>query len=166
LGEGRNVAPNKQMCADRHFFVKEDRNRQPPGVSLILDNERKEVKLNKYSWVPDYYTLACHMGVWDEGHNFHKENRKEVLVDTNRRNQCFFWRYRRGMLLPAAKVLQEREAQYREARKDRRLTIWGLWIAALALVANVYLTVASQVGWFLLRVSQNNAQQEHRRDDQ
>jgi len=43
------------------------------------------------------------------------------------------------MLFPAAKVLQQREAAAREAHQDRRLTIVGLWIAAVALAANVFL---------------------------
>src|SRR5207244_9177831 len=53
--------------------------------------------------------------------------------------------YRQGMMIPAAKALQEREAQARDASRDRRLTIAGLWIAALALLANVGLKLVEQL---------------------
>ncbi len=51
-------------------------------------------------------------------------------------------------MIPAAKALQEREAQARDASRDRRLTIAGLWIAALALLANVGLKLAEQLHWW------------------
>jgi hypothetical protein len=45
------------------------------------------------------------------------------------------------MLLPAAQVLQEREARDLDAQ-DRRLTLLGLWIAALALLGQLWAQVA------------------------
>jgi hypothetical protein len=93
----------------------------------------------------------CHFGVWDEGYNFDTATRRAVIVDAQRRGFCFYWPYRSGMLFPAAKVLQEREARDRDAARDRRLTIWGLWIAALALVANVFAQVAAALKWWPFR---------------
>ena len=84
----------------------------------------------------------CAYGVWDQGYNFDMSKIQDELVEKDRKNFCFFWKYRPGMFLPAAKILQEREAQARDSSKDRKLTIWGLWIAATALGVNVYLQLA------------------------
>ncbi|MEX0804002.1 MAG: hypothetical protein WD688_11895 [Candidatus Binatia bacterium] len=113
----------------------------------MTDEERKLAAEGDFSWAKEQWTLACHFGVWDEGYNFDKSNRQIVIADTDRRDFCFFWRYRQGMLIPPAKVLQQREAETREASYDRRLTVWGLWIAALALVVDVLLRIAERLAW-------------------
>jgi len=140
----------KQCCADCHFFGKEARslNTPQPVTLAVSPEERALAKKNDFTWVKDYATLLCHFGVWDEGFNFDKAKRFEILVETDRRGFCFFWHFRPGMLNPAAKILQEREAQNREASKERWLTIVGLWIAALALVFNIGLKIAEGLGWW------------------
>jgi len=137
-----------QYCVDCHFLVKENRQHGGiPNVFTLTDQERAKARADDFSWVGDW-TLACHLGVWDEGYRFGSQSRGRILTQTERRGFCFFWKYRPGMLLPAAKILQEREAQYREARRDRLLTICGLWIAVAALIANIWLTWAeSQGAW-------------------
>ena len=52
------------------------------------------------------------------------------------------------MLLPAAKVLQEREYNNRKSARDRRITKIGLWIAAIALIVNGYLNIAKENKWW------------------
>ena len=85
----------------------------------------------------------CNFMVWDQGVHFDIGWRYEVIVETERSDSCFFFPWRQGMLLPAARLLQEREATNREANRDRLLTRWGLWIAAIALVVNALLQVPS-----------------------
>jgi hypothetical protein len=144
----------KQTCADCHFFVKEART-TPTLQPIVLDvalSERARAKVNDFTWAKEYHALACCLFVWDEGYNFDMAKRFEVIADTDRREFCFFWRFRPGMLIPAAKILQEREARDREAGKDRRLTLLGLWIAAVALVVNVVFTIGEKLQfWPTLR---------------
>jgi len=86
------------------------------------------------------------MGVWDEGYTPElRQGRRQTIVETPRKDFCFFFEHRDGMLFPAAKTLQEREAQFKEAARDRRHTIIGLWIAALALLASVLMDLAPVV---------------------
>ena len=102
----------------------------------------------KAQLVREIDALSCYFGVWDEGHSSCDVSQRPVVIaGTDRRNFCFFWGHRPGMFLPAAKVLQEREARLHEARRDRRLTLWGLWIAAAALIANVGLTWSARGYW-------------------
>jgi len=137
---------SKQTCADCHFFVKEARGLPTPEpiVLNVSAGERRSAKGGDFSWTKETQALACHFGVWDEGFNFDQRTRTETIAGVNRRGFCFFWHYRPGMMIPAAKVLQEREAQARLASRDRRLTILGLWVAVIALGVNVYLTVADR----------------------
>ena len=131
----------KQYCVDCHFFVKEDRSRTPPWSSAISLENRKKTRIDDFSWKRDSEAIGCAYGVWDEGHDFERSKRHEILVGTNRKNFCFFWKYQKGMFVPAAKILQEREAAQRKARRDRILTIVGLWIAAIALAVNTFIEV-------------------------
>ncbi|MBU2602352.1 MAG: hypothetical protein KKA32_09315 [Actinobacteria bacterium] len=139
----------KQACVHCHFFVKTTRFPQAnPFVQLVSKSERAKSRTGEFDWVGPETALSCHLGVWDEGHNFEPSQRSLAIVDAERRDFCFFWRVRPGMFLPAAKALQKREAQLREAKRDRWLTLVGLWIAAIALVINVLLTIANARGWW------------------
>lgn len=132
----------KQACINCHFFI-QNIERHP----LEISHEQREAILREDYSQLDQSSLACHFGVWDEGYIADRERRYEVIVQTDRMNYCFFWSFRPGMLLPAAKILQEREASDRETSKDRRYTIIGLWIAAIALGINVLIEVAKIAGW-------------------
>lgn len=139
-------AKPKQACVNCHFFVKEARGLRNGPVTLeVTETDRELCRAGDYSWHKDHYAIACHFAVWDEGHNFDMSRRHEVVVETDRQNFCFFWKHRPGMLLPAARVLQEREAQARDASRDRRLTIVGLFIAAIALLVDVLLRTAQNL---------------------
>ncbi len=143
----------KQTCVNCHFFVKEARAlRSGPATLEITEEERKNARAGDYSWHKEHYAIACNFGVWDEGHNFDRSRKHEILTQTDRCGFCFFWKHRPSMLLPAAKILQQREAEAREAKGDRRRTIYGLWIAAIALLVNVlvnvWLRIAERFSWW------------------
>ena len=132
---------SKQSCVDCHFLMKQSN----PHKFGATDRDREAIKNQDYSPFT-HMSLGCYFGVWDEGYNFATERRHEVIVETNRKNYCFFWKYRPGMLFPAAEVLQKREADNQEAARDRKLTLIGLFIAAVALVVNALLEVARIIG--------------------
>ena len=75
--------------------------------------------------------------MWDAGYDFDPKKRHELLVKKDREGFCFYFENHPGMFMPAAKVLQERAASKMEMSTDRRLTLIGLWIAALGLLASV-----------------------------
>ena len=143
----------KQVCVDCHFLVKEARTLPADRVPVLeISREHRDLaRKGDYTWLQDHYSLCCHFGVWDEGHNFDIRQRHQVIAEQDRRNFCFFWRHRPGMFLPAAKILQQREAELRESSRDRKLTIVGLWIAALALLADVWLRLADRFHWWPAR---------------
>jgi len=120
----------KQTCADCHFLVREARGIQPQPITLgVTVAERAKAKRGDYSWLLDHYALCCHRGVWDEGHGLDPGQRHTVVCRTNRRGKCFFWRFRPGMMLPAAVELQKGEAEAAEKHRARRLTSYGLLLA-------------------------------------
>ena len=113
----------REHCVDCHFFVKEVRELPVPAILEVTPQERTLTRAGDYSWHKVHYAIACNMKVRDEGHNFDSSPKHAALTVTNRRDFCFFWPHRPGMLLPAAQVLQEREVRDRDARRDRRLTL-------------------------------------------
>ncbi len=62
------------------------------------------------------------------------------LNEKDREGFCFFFPYHEGMLFPAAKVLQEREAENGQLKMSNFYTRIGLYISAGALVANALVT--------------------------
>ena len=132
-----------QTCARCHFWIQ----RYIPNhgakefVLPVSSEDREQAMKRDFSWVLDSSALACSRKVWDEGFEFDKSKRYEELVQRNRKDFCFFLRYRPGMLLPAAETLQARQTELQDASRDRRLTMFGLWIAAVALLVSAVLGV-------------------------
>lgn len=131
--------PPKQACVNCHFFSREVHAGERPVTFEIVERDRQLCRIKDYSWQQDHTSLKCDFGVRDEGHNFDRVKKHETIVWTNRRGFCFFRRWHPGMLLPAARHLSELELTAGNAARDRRLTISGLWIAALALMTDVIL---------------------------
>jgi hypothetical protein len=138
----------KQTCVDCHFFQWEARELPNRPSFEVETSNREATRKGDFSWATAHITLSCCFGVWDEGHNFNRADRQKIITQIDRRNFCFWWKHRPGMLIPAAQILQERETKEREARRERRLTLYGLWIAAIALVLNLWLTVADKLKYW------------------
>lgn len=81
------------------------------------------------------------MGVWDAGIDPSLEKDIQKIVDVSRKGLCFFTENVPGMSFQAAKVLQERRSENAQLRKSNLYTQIGLWIAALALIANVLVEI-------------------------
>ena len=133
-----------QHCVDCHFLVKAVAlpDRADVVTVLVSQAERDSAKHNDFSWIKSHSEVRCHFTVWDEGVDFDRANRRDVIVVAERNGQCFYRRYNPGMLLPAAKLLQEREARHLLESRERRLAIAGLLVAATALVADVAIEIA------------------------
>ena len=132
----------KQTCVDCHFFMVDLIDLSSPPSPDIIDTDRRvKCKKNDFSWVRPDHSMQCYFGVWDQGFHFNASEQFKLICETSRKDFCFFFKYRPGMLLPAAKRIQKRMEGYRKARKDRRLTIGGLWIAGIALLINAALEI-------------------------
>ena len=138
-----------QACVECHFFVKSYRDTQPPFTQIVTETERASTRKGDFSWhntSKAAVAISCHMNVWDEGADgFPHSAQFDLIVDQERKGFCFFRKHQPGMLLQAAEELQRREMAAAEARKDRRLTIVGLWIAALALLASLLLEIVKMI---------------------
>lgn len=130
-----------RQCIDCHFlistwfhpsvdkkleFVIDDKLRESGPESLVAAMDERN------------HILSCYRGVWDAGFLPSLDRAKEIGVE-----RICEWHlvHRPGMLLPAAVSLQERIAAFDDMRTERRLTIWGLFIAAGALLLDVLLRV-------------------------
>ncbi len=77
---------------------------------------------------------TCYFGVWN-WKTFGRAGSKILMTD--RKNDCFFWKYQEDLLLPAAEKLQEREERYRREHRDMFWTRISISIAGAALLLNL-----------------------------
>jgi hypothetical protein len=89
------------------------------------------------------YNVACYEDVWDSA-NPRADTSKDIraIMKKDRREDCFFYTYTPGIYFPAARELEQRNADRREAKRDRFWVKCGVWVAVaavlLTLVWDVY----------------------------
>ena len=129
----------KAICRNCHFLAKECREEVTGRAHSfpLSESERKLVQSDPAHAVNQRYSLNCHLGVWDEGLSQPPGGRDVTINETPRGHSCFFFPYNPAMLFPAAKELQKRQEENRQLKKSYLYTQIGLWIAVMALIANV-----------------------------
>lgn len=132
----------KPICRHCHFLAKEYRE-ENTGRALVFSlnkHEREKAALASNEIVATYYSLNCHMGVWDEGVSGSTEERNAIINLVPRDSGCFFFPYHAAMLFDAARELQKRADENRQMKKSNLYTRIGLWVAAGALAVNAIVT--------------------------
>lgn len=130
----------KDSCINCHFLMREDHpdNSSVPYKFDISNEQRLKILSKDFTFLNASDTISCYYGVWGEGSGRLKDDKKfEIIVNTPRRNSCFFWSYRPGMMFPAADILQKREDDRKKASKERKLIIIGLFITGGGLILNL-----------------------------
>ena len=128
------------------FFFQENVRPQNDLEYSVSEDERRQLQANDFSLVADNNVVpGCQMKVWTSVWPVDKIKLAEEVFTTDRKNFCFYWPYRRGMAFPAAETLQKRAAENREAAHDRKLVIYGLWLAAFALFVQAIFAVIGLV---------------------
>ncbi len=128
-----------QSCVNCHFFAVRHFP-DPPGSGHTYDSDvgrsrRKQAKAGDFTWVRKDEALFCHKMVW-YGSAVPYGKEYEELVRRDRTGFCFYLEFHEDMSFPTGEELERRTTELREASRDRRLTTWGLWIAAIALLAS------------------------------
>lgn len=128
----------KPICRHCHFLTKECREENTGHVLVfsLSKQEREKAELAPQEMVATYYSLNCHMGVWDEGVSGSREERNSIINLVPRASGCFFFPYHPAMLFNAAQELQKRADENRQMKRSNLYTQIGLWIAAAALVVS------------------------------
>lgn len=137
----------KSICRHCHFLSQEHRE-ENTGRAIVFSlnkQERDKAALAPHEAVANYYSLNCHMGVWDEGVSGTIEERNILINVTLRTSNCFFFPYHPAMLFDAARELQKREDDNEQLKKSNRYTRIGLWVAAGALAVNALIEVLKNV---------------------
>ncbi len=128
----------KKNCLNCHFFSKEH-HEENTGRALsfaLKAKDRESFKTDPLGYDRGWYSLKCHMGVWDEGVSPVAASEDKILFSQDRGNDCFFIPYRESMLFPAAIELQNRNETNRQLKTSYKYTIIGLWIAGIGLLLN------------------------------
>lgn len=143
----------KEACVNCHFIMKHSN----PNKFAITADERDSIRNRDYSWLHDCYALGCYHGIWDEGYNFNIERRNEMIVTTNRKDGCFFFPYKEGMLFPAAEKLQKREPLHmsQKFQKHASSNPWisgSFYLASFLMIMAGILVVSKVVDPFILPI--------------
>ena len=126
----------KHSCRNCHFLAKT--HRSDNGEVHVFAWNTADLNTEK---VKEPYSASCFLGVWDSGIEPSINERLNELLDENRKEFCFFMQAHPGMSFGAAKVLQQRSVENLHLKRSNLYTQIGLWIAAIALVANVIVTL-------------------------
>jgi hypothetical protein len=143
-----------EICANCHFLALRTLNATVVLTSCFSEEERTQFRNGDYSIVKSGTVIPhCHLGVWstptaagrdDVVEYLTPQIRKEVF-DTDRREFCFYLPHHPGMGLAAGEMLEKRKSEARESKREHKLALWGLWIAAVALLVQAVLAVIAVV---------------------
>ena len=135
----------KAVCRNCHFLAKEYRE-ENTGRTLsfsFTQQERNKAEKEPEEIVPNYYSLNCYMGVWDEGVGGKPE--RNVLINLTPRTSCFFFPHHPAMLYDSAKELQKRQSENEQLKKSNRYTRIALWVAAGALALDALIELVKGI---------------------
>ena len=142
---GNSTLPKK--CCLKCHFMERHFPQQSAGWLTLSVTEEERAQLQAGSLPPQVFSsvecaLACYRGVWDHA-NLGKDvpSGLRSLLAQERGETCFFYPYTPGMFFPAARVLERRNADRREAEKDRKLTRNAFRVALIALIASILTTI-------------------------
>ncbi len=129
-------------CLNCHFFSKSHHSDGGQILKFSLDeNERKGFEENPIGYDRGWYSLACYMGVWDEGVSPVTKEEDTKLFTQNRHHSCFFFPYKQSMLFPAAVEMQKREESNLQLKQSYKYTVIGLWLAGVGLILNAVVAI-------------------------
>lgn len=132
-----NKIISRKNCANCHFLLKTiyspERNKR--YNQEIKQTERDAILKNDFSWKKKYCSLGCSHTVWDEGYNL-PDTLFKTAVST-KRDDCFFWKFNPGMLLPAAKELQKKNIKNKITKKQNSYIRAGLYISLAAFIISL-----------------------------
>lgn len=113
----------KAICRNCHFLAKEyDENDGRRLSSSLSEADRKKTKESPSAFLQPYYSLKCQMSVWDEGVVSLGNAHNNILNREDRKNKCFFFPYRPGMLFETAREIQKRQDESRQLKDSNMYT--------------------------------------------
>ena len=80
--------------------------------------------------------ICCEKGIWDKRIEPKLISRLEEVIDENRKDDCFFIKYREGMSFEGATELHRRRHENRNLKRSFSIAVWGLYLSALAALLN------------------------------
>ncbi|MDF7809565.1 hypothetical protein P4E94_19160 [Pontiellaceae bacterium B12219] len=126
----------KYNCKNCHFLARSYR--APGGVEYLnsWSIEERESGTPHSDW-----SAQCALGVWDTGIDPRLNDSLHEILNKSRKNFCFHIEPHDGMSFEAARQLQAQRASNRDLKRSNMYTQIGLFIAGLALLANVIVEI-------------------------
>ena len=149
MGDLPKQIVTKNTCRDCHFLAKFRILGSGRIVWFSWTNEERDA-----SWMingdsdffhvwgeSDGYKPECYKGVWQwENHPDHEE-RLRAEISRDRRDNCFYFKYKKGMTFRTAYQLFRIQNENHQLKRSYLYTQVGLWIAAVGLIANAIVQI-------------------------
>ena len=133
----------KPCCKNCHFLAKDH---IWPNGEVRSGSWSTEERENLRLAVEEDHRARCYKNVWNTGIDPTLKDRLGEVLLKDRKDDCFFIEEHPGMSFQAAYELFRIRNDNRQLKRSYRLTQIGLWIAALALVANVVMKLLEKQG--------------------
>jgi hypothetical protein len=131
-----------QTCVNCHFLQKWAYGKSGEEQKVIVEGMERQTIARHMHWARGGGgELECYFGVWEGGSDFAREVGYKEVVQTDRRDFCFFWPYRANLGVKAAEILQERAARWRHTGRLQLHNTVALYVVAGALVLDIILRV-------------------------
>jgi hypothetical protein len=135
-------------CYNCHFLIcyqRQENKKRPHHISC--DNRNKLLKATQKQEVHDIIGsesfLGCQKWVWEHHRRTKSPIHVAAILTEERGESCFFHQHTNGMSFDAATTLEAREADRREAERDRNLTRHALELSNRAFKISIVALIVS-----------------------
>lgn len=108
---------------------------------FLTEKERSSIKKENLDINFDMYAVRCLKGVWDQRFYDSGVPLDDILLNKNREEKCFFYKYDEGTTFKAAEELQRIAKEHHQMKKTNRNSVLGLWFAGFALIFNAIVEI-------------------------
>ncbi len=121
MSETKKSMPER-CCRKCHFLVAVIEGKMNENRSLSAEDREKLLAGEAVgAIVGSQHGLGCHLGCWIRHRSDTPDMIKDIITKP-RRDTCFYHAHAPGIAMGAAEVLEKREADLREAERDRLFT--------------------------------------------
>ena len=135
----KHITGSKHCCLNCHFF----------SCAYVTGGGREIIKPWSQENRDDRHLIdfsfefddICAKGVWNTAFDHDLKPHVETIIKDDRKDECFFIEYREWMTIKTASELQRIRNENRHLKRSYLYTLIGLWLAGLAIAANVIVEI-------------------------
>jgi len=128
----KRIKPIKHCCRECHFLSRKDSLHGHTNAWTKEEREKGQIKHK------ERFAVMCQQGIWDTGADPTLNSKLEEILNKNRKGECFFIEYTRGMLFDTAAKLHRIRYENRNLKRSLWIATVGLYISGIAALFNFF----------------------------